>query len=154
LLPITGSPPRAASDPRREPVPAAAHTNLIGSDASAPSFGADVSGVVSGVAPSEASEIARPVTRLQRGIVKPKIYTDGTVKWGMLADSVTTEPASIEAALRDPKWIEAMDVEHQALLKNHTWQLVPRPKGKNIIGCKWVYKIKCKADGSIDRYKA
>lgn len=28
------------------------------------------------------------------------------------------------------------------------------PKGKNIIGCKWVYKIKRKADGTIDRYKA
>jgi histone deacetylase 1/2 len=32
--------------------------------------------------------------------------------------------------------------------------LVPIPKGKNIIGCKWVYKVKRKADGTIDRYKA
>jgi len=154
LLPITGSPPRAASDPGRESVPAAEHTDPTGSDASAPSAGADVTVVVSGVAPSEGSGITRRVTRLQRGIVKPKIYTDGTIRWGMLADSVTTEPVSVEAALHDPKWIEAMDVEHQALLKNHTWQLVPRPKGKNIIGSKWVYKIKRKADGSIDRYKA
>jgi histone deacetylase 1/2 len=33
-------------------------------------------------------------------------------------------------------------------------RLVPRLKGKNIVGCKWVYKIKRKADGTVDRYKA
>lgn len=47
-----------------------------------------------------------------------------------------------------------MDAEYQALQRNKTWHLVPRPKRKDIIGCKWVYKIKRKADGSIDRYKA
>jgi histone deacetylase 1/2 len=47
-----------------------------------------------------------------------------------------------------------MNSEHQALLQNRTWHLVPRPKSKNIIGCKWVYKIKRKADGTIDSYKA
>jgi histone deacetylase 1/2 len=33
-------------------------------------------------------------------------------------------------------------------------ETVPRPKGKNVIGCKWVFKIKLKADGTVDRYKA
>ena len=47
-----------------------------------------------------------------------------------------------------------MDSEHQALLQNKTWHPLPPPEGKNIIGCKWVYKIKRKADGTIDRYKA
>lgn len=47
-----------------------------------------------------------------------------------------------------------MDSEHRALLQNRTWHLVPAPKGKNIIDCKSVYKIKKKADGTIDRYKA
>jgi histone deacetylase 1/2 len=72
----------------------------------------------------------------------------------MLAATSTEEPATVDAALRDPKWAEAMDSEYQALLRNRTWQLVPRPKGKNVIGCKWVYKVKRKADGSVDRYKA
>jgi len=47
-----------------------------------------------------------------------------------------------------------MDAEFFALHKNKTWRLVPPKQGKNIIDCKWVYKVKRKADGSIDRHKA
>jgi histone deacetylase 1/2 len=73
----------------------------------------------------------------------------------MLSNSSAEEPSTIDEALSDPKWVTAMDAEHQALLRNHTWHLVPPPKGRNnVISCKWVYKMKCKADGSIDRYKA
>jgi histone deacetylase 1/2 len=61
---------------------------------------------------------------------------------------------SVDQAFSDSRWVAAMHSEHQALLKNQTWHLVPIPKGKNIIGCKWVYKVKRKADGTIDRYKA
>lgn len=44
--------------------------------------------------------------------------------------------------------------EMEALLKNETWILVPLPEGKKMVGCKWVFSIKHKADGSIERYKA
>jgi histone deacetylase 1/2 len=47
-----------------------------------------------------------------------------------------------------------MDLEVEALHKNKTWHLVPPQKGKSVIDCKWVYKIKRKADGRIERYKA
>jgi hypothetical protein len=100
------------------------------------------------------SKQLRPVTRLQHGIRKPRIYTDGTVKWGMLASSGIGEPASLNEALQDPNWVEAMNTEHTVLLRNKTWHLVAPPKGKNIIDSKWVYKIKRKVDGIIDRYKA
>jgi histone deacetylase 1/2 len=47
-----------------------------------------------------------------------------------------------------------MEDEHSALLRNHTWTLVPPPPGRNIIGSRWVFKVKHKADGSVDKYKA
>ena len=72
----------------------------------------------------------------------------------MSATSVAGEPTSVDEALRDRRWVAAMDSLHQALLKNKTWHVVPPPKGKNIIDFKWVYKIKKKADGTVDRYKA
>jgi len=42
----------------------------------------------------------------------------------------------------------------EALDKNNTWELGPLPNEKKPVGCKWVYTIKYKADGSIERYKA
>ena len=45
---------------------------------------------------------------------------------------------------------EALDALH----KTGTWDLVDLPSGKYVIGCKWVYKIKTRSDGTIDRYKA
>jgi hypothetical protein len=56
--------------------------------------------------------------------------------------------------LDDPRWKLAMDHKFAALIKNHTWDLVPLKEGANIIDCKWVYKVKRKYDGSIDRFKA
>jgi Reverse transcriptase (RNA-dependent DNA polymerase) len=44
--------------------------------------------------------------------------------------------------------------ELNALAKNETWVLVPSNSEQNIIGCKWIYKVKRKTDGSIERYKA
>jgi hypothetical protein len=47
-----------------------------------------------------------------------------------------------------------MDEELSALHKTDTWDLVPLPLGKSVVGCCWVYKIKTNSDGSIERYKA
>uniref|UniRef100_A0A2N9HUN6 Reverse transcriptase Ty1/copia-type domain-containing protein n=1 Tax=Fagus sylvatica TaxID=28930 RepID=A0A2N9HUN6_FAGSY len=44
--------------------------------------------------------------------------------------------------------------EYAALQRQGTWSLVPPPPSKNIVGCKWVYKLKHNSDGSISRYKA
>ena len=64
------------------------------------------------------------------------------------------EPQNLDEALENRNWKEAMDAKYMALMKNKTWHLVPPQKGRNIIDCKWVYKIKRKSDGSLNRYKA
>eukprot|EP00253_Pinus_taeda_P006635 PITA_06635 len=47
-----------------------------------------------------------------------------------------------------------MQKEYDALIKNDTWKLVDPPLGTKPIGCKWVYKNKYKANGSLDKHKA
>ncbi|MCO5575141.1 hypothetical protein L7F22_028938 [Adiantum nelumboides] len=70
----------------------------------------------------------------------------------MVAQDV--EPTCFEETVENDKWQEAMNEEMDALYGNETWELVPLPKGKKPIGCRWVYKVKNNSDGSVNRYKA
>ena len=47
-----------------------------------------------------------------------------------------------------------MNLEFDALLQNQTWTLVLSHPSQNLIGCKWVFRVKRNADGSIERHKA
>ncbi|KAL0405762.1 UNVERIFIED_CONTAM: Retrovirus-related Pol polyprotein from transposon RE2 [Sesamum latifolium] len=71
-----------------------------------------------------------------------------------LQDFVFQEPNAFLEANQHEHWRDAMDAELDALEKNHTWDLARLPDGKKAIGCPWVYKVKFKPDGSVDRYKA
>jgi hypothetical protein len=53
-----------------------------------------------------------------------------------------------------PLWLQVMDREIKTLKDAGTWESVPRPTGRNIVGSKWVFRIKRKSDGSVDKYKA
>jgi len=64
------------------------------------------------------------------------------------------EPVSYEQAVKHPGWIAAMDKEISTLQTNNTWEVVDLPPNKKAISCKWVYKTKLKADGSLERLKA
>jgi len=55
------------------------------------------------------------------------------------------EPQSFQEAARDEKWIEEM---------NEEIMMIEKPKGKDTVDVKWVYKIKYNEDGSIKKYKA
>ncbi|KAL1548051.1 Beta-galactosidase 8 [Salvia divinorum] len=63
-------------------------------------------------------------------------------------------PQSFEEAMKHKHWRETMKKEIDALIKNGTWEKCTLPKGKKPVGCRWVFTIKRRADGSIERYKA
>ncbi|GKD05638.1 ribonuclease H-like domain-containing protein, partial [Tanacetum coccineum] len=65
----------------------------------------------------------------------------------------TREPKTYFEAYKYSHWIDAMNQEMDALLRNDTWEMVQLPKGRKAIGSKWIYKIKFRSSGEIDRYK-
>ena len=44
--------------------------------------------------------------------------------------------------------------EMNALRRSGTWEIVDLPRDKKIVGYKWVFTVKCKSDGNIERYTA
>ena len=63
-------------------------------------------------------------------------------------------PKSIKDVMQVPKWKDVVLEEMRALEKNQTWELIDLPKEKRTVGCKWVFTVKFKSDGSLERYKA
>nr|GEZ62428.1 integrase, catalytic core [Tanacetum cinerariifolium] len=76
-----------------------------------------------------------------------EFIVDSKVKYGL-------ENFNFYEASKDPRWIEAMNNEMDALYRNDTWEITDLPIGRKAIGGKWVYKIKYKSSGDIDRYKS
>lgn len=99
--------------------------------------------------PSSPHPTHKMSTRLQHGIRKP------INKLNLNAESVTVDvPKNITQALKSPVWRKAMDEEINALVKNQTWNLVPPDTSQNVVGCKWIFRIKKDKDGNIIQYKA
>ncbi|KAI3667612.1 hypothetical protein L6452_42678 [Arctium lappa] len=64
------------------------------------------------------------------------------------------EPKKAAEALRDPFWISAMQDELLQFERNKVWRLIPLPKGKSVIGTKWVFRNKKDEAGVVVRNKA
>lgn len=67
------------------------------------------------------------------------------------------EPTSyndVQESNKKAEWVQAMNEEMEALNKNKTWTLVDHPKQANVLTNRWVFKVKQKSDGSVERYKA
>ncbi|GKC37914.1 retrovirus-related pol polyprotein from transposon TNT 1-94 [Tanacetum coccineum] len=64
------------------------------------------------------------------------------------------EHVTYSEAVKDKRWRFAMDSELKALEQNKTWTIEKLPPNKKALVCKWVYKIKYKSDGTIERFKA
>ncbi|XP_074361424.1 uncharacterized protein LOC141701687 [Apium graveolens] len=94
------------------------------------------------------------VTRAKNGIRKPVQRLCLSATKHPLQMDETIEPTCYSQAVSHPQWRTTMDDEFNAFMRNGTWTLVPPNKTMNIVVCKWVFHIKRRADGSIERYKA
>ncbi|XP_076893891.1 uncharacterized protein LOC143546021 [Bidens hawaiensis] len=72
----------------------------------------------------------------------------------LTAISANDDPKTFHQAVQDKNWRDAMKKEIEALESNETWTLEDLPLGKRSIDSKWVYKVKYKPNGDIERYKA
>ncbi|KAG7568373.1 Reverse transcriptase RNA-dependent DNA polymerase [Arabidopsis thaliana x Arabidopsis arenosa] len=89
------------------------------------------------------------MTRAKSGIVKPN------PKYILIANKgFPAEPRTIAAALKHPGWTGAMEEEIDTCHETKTWSLEPLPDNANVLGCKWIFKTKIKADGTLDKLRA
>nr|GEZ37723.1 ribonuclease H-like domain-containing protein [Tanacetum cinerariifolium] len=88
------------------------------------------------------------ITRSQVGMFKPNPWFHGHTS------HIYSLPKSPSVALSDPHWRDAMYDKYNALIKNGTWILVPKPPNVNVIRSMWLFRHKYHADGSLSKYKA
>lgn len=101
------------------------------------------------------------VTHSKTNSLKPKIpYAGLAPKYPLPLALITAgnfavvEPTCFTKAVKHAEWRESMNQEFDALLSNNTWTLVPPRSDVNLVGYKWVYRVKRKADGNVERFKA
>jgi hypothetical protein len=85
-----------------------------------------------------------------RQVKKPKPFSSYTA---LMCNLLDEEPTCFEEAIQKKEWADAMTEEYQSIIKNDVWEIVPRPKSKDVVSSKWLFKIKHAADGSIEKYK-
>ncbi|KAM2084393.1 hypothetical protein ACFX1R_022228 [Malus domestica] len=88
-------------------------------------------------------------TRSKAGIFKPKALA--ATKHPL--DTSQFVPTTYLQASKHAHWNKAMAEEFQAMQSTGTWSLVPSSPTQNLVGCKWVFRVKRKPDGTVDRYK-
>ncbi|XP_071704925.1 uncharacterized mitochondrial protein AtMg00820-like [Rutidosis leptorrhynchoides] len=88
------------------------------------------------------------ITRACDGITRPINCLN------LHVSSISPLPQTYSLAIRDPNWKSAMCDEYNALIKNHTWTLIPRPVDANIVRSMWLFQHKHNADGTLSLCKA
>jgi hypothetical protein len=150
--------PNSAETPSHVPISAVTPVHAptpAETPASTPNFAVTPSTAPTSAAPIPPSPLPAPVqnthpmqTRSKLGIFKPKTCYKAQLDYTLI------EPPSFKIATQISQWCQAMQDEYDALIRQGTWSLVPPPRNHNIVGCKWVYKLKTHSDGSLARYKA
>ena len=81
-----------------------------------------------------------------RQVKKPKPFSN---YMALMCDLLEKEPMCFEEAIQKKEWADAMIEEYQSIIKNDVWEIVPRPKSKDVVSSKWIFKIIHVVDGSI-----
>ena len=95
------------------------------------------------------NDVRKPKSLLADFVSKPPpkaYFTDSAM--------LETKPTCFTQASKHSQWRAAMTTKFNALIKNGTWSVVDCKSSMNLVGYKWVFKIKRKPNGSIERYKA
>jgi hypothetical protein len=86
-----------------------------------------------------------------RQVKRPKPFSS---YMDLMCDLLEKDPTFFEESIQKKEWAEAMTKEYQSIINKDVWEIVPRPKSKDVISSKWIFKIKHVVDGSIEKYKA
>jgi hypothetical protein len=96
-------------------------------------------------------------TRAQNGIFMPNPRYAEELELGELDElcmSAAEEPSSVDEALEQAPWRNAMEEEMRCIRENMTWELSTLPTGHRAIGLKWVFKVKRDPAGNVLKHKA
>lgn len=113
------------------------------------------------LASAEFTQPSHPmITQAQAGTSRPKsflgyqlYYSSKHPIMAFHTPLLPTEPNTFKQVSKFFEWLDAMKFEFTALQANKTWTLCPRPSTQHVLNYKWVFKIKQKSNGSLDRYK-
>jgi hypothetical protein len=86
-----------------------------------------------------------------RQVKRPKPFS---IYMALMCDILEEEPTLFEVAIQRKEWIDAMIEEYQSIMKNEVWEIVPRPKNKDVVSSRCLFKIKHATNGIIVKYKA
>ena len=107
---------------------------------------------------SPVTQVVNSSSSMSRRHINPPIrYGDWYYAFSAMAGTLPSVPKTYKETIHGPfatQWKAAMDEEFHSLITNKTWRLTNLPPGRKAIRCKWVYALKTKPDGSLDRFKA
>eukprot|EP00249_Psilotum_nudum_P004748 c18249_g1_i1 orf=2-607(-) len=94
--------------------------------------------------------------RRSRRIEEQRRASSNIVNMALMAEIMeeVREPSSLQEALAHLSWKAMMQSEYDSIIKNNTWELVEKPTNRKIIGTKWIWKVKYRSDGTLDKFKA
>ena len=108
--------------------------------------------------PRRSSRQSRPPERLiAEGYLMPDPFLQQMGAYLSATGATPVDPSTRKKALASPfkqQWLQAEQEEFDSLQQMGTWVLVPLPDDRKPIACKWVYKVKHNADGTVARFKA